>query len=87
VESQGGLDARTVTAGLSGVLGVYLAKLALELIGSMNKTGRRHGSRTMWQVLATDWLAPRRGPGGSHGAHAERTIAVTADGPRILTSA
>jgi hypothetical protein len=37
-----------VTADSSGALGVYLAKLALEV----RRTGRRTGSRTMWQVLA-----------------------------------
>jgi hypothetical protein len=56
LEFQGGLDVRTVTADSSGALGVYLAKLALEVTGSMSKTGRRHSSRTMWQVLA-DGLA------------------------------
>jgi hypothetical protein len=56
LEFQGGLDVRTVTADSSGALGVYLAKLALEVTGSMSKTGRRTGSRTMWQVLA-DGLA------------------------------
>lgn len=56
LEFQGGVDARTVTADSSGALGGYLAKLALEVTGGMTKTGRRHSSRTMWQVLA-DGLA------------------------------
>jgi hypothetical protein len=56
LEFQGGLDVRTVTADSSGVLGSYLAKLALEVTGGMSKSGRRTGSRTMWQVLA-DGLA------------------------------
>lgn len=56
LEFQGGLDVRIVDADSSGALGAYLAKLALEVTGAMTKTGRRHSSRTMWQVLA-DGLA------------------------------
>jgi hypothetical protein len=56
LECQGGLDVRTVTPDSSGALGVYLAKFALEVTGGMSMTGRRHSSRTMWQVLA-DGLA------------------------------
>jgi hypothetical protein len=52
LEFQGGLDARTVSADSSGALGVYLSKLSLEVTGATRKTGRRTGSRTMWQVLA-----------------------------------
>lgn len=52
----GGLDARPVTADSSGALGVYLAKLALEVTSASTKTARRRSSRTMWQVLA-DGLA------------------------------
>ena len=76
LEFQGGLDVRTVTADSSGALGVYLAKLALEVTGGMTKTGRRTGSRTMWQVLA-DGLATasltiwRRGPNTSRAATTE----------------
>jgi hypothetical protein len=71
-----GLDARTVTAESSGALGVYLAKLVLEVTGGMAETGRRTGSRTMWQVLA-DGLATgvrtiwRRGPNTSRAATTE----------------
>ncbi|QJY46944.1 protein rep [Pseudonocardia broussonetiae] len=52
LEFDGGLDTRTVTADSSGALAVYLAKLSLEVTGSTRKTGRRHSSRTMWEVLA-----------------------------------
>ena len=40
-----------MNADSSGALGVYLSKLALEVTVVTLKTGRRTGSRTMWQVL------------------------------------
>jgi hypothetical protein len=52
LEFQGGLDARIVSADSSGALGTYLSKLSMEVTGATRKTGRRTGSRTMWQVLS-----------------------------------
>ena len=41
-------------------------------------------SRTKVRVLADDWTAPTAN--GSLAAHFEHTVAITADGPRILSS-